>query len=212
MDVIFGALGEILRPLMPILVAVVAAGALLGIGGIARRRKGLGPEETSPQRDGTRAEAPRLSQLEVIAGVAFRRKPVLNREERRVFNLIESFIAECAPDYRILAQISLGEVLTVAGEGLSRREAERAFLAVNAKRLDLGIVDRDFALVAAIEYHGSGHFQGNARERDAVKREALRSAAVPLLEIHAATSTEDLALWLTDIIEKHRVASEGPDR
>jgi hypothetical protein len=205
MDVFFGAIGETIGSLLVIPILVVMAAALLAIGLTILRKKRRTSDIEPPHRDGTRPQTPRLSQLDAVSGVGFRQRPILNKEERRAFLLVESFLADCAPGYRILAQISLGEVLSVVDDGLSRREAERAFLAVNAKRLDLGIVDDGFALVAAIEYHGSGHFQGNARVRDAVKREALRSAGVPLVEIHEGTPIEELALRLSDILENHRV-------
>ena len=205
MDIFFGALGESIRALLPVLLLLLTVLALVAVGLIVLRNRQRTSDIEPPHRNGTRPQTPRLSQLDAVSGVAFRHRPVLNKEERRAFLLVESFLADCAPGYRILAQISLGEVLSVVDDGLSRREAERAFLAVNAKRLDLGIVDDGFALVAAIEYHGSGHFQGNARVRDAVKREALRSAGVPLVEIHEGTPIEELALRLSEILENHRV-------
>ena len=39
--------------------------------------------------------------------------------------------------------------------------------------------------ILAVEYHGHGHFQGNATMRDAVKREAYRSASIALVEVPA---------------------------
>lgn len=205
MDIFFGALGESIRALLPVLLLLLTVLALVAVGLIVLRNRQRASDIGPPKRDATKTEPPRPGQLDAVSGVAFRHRPVLNKEERRAFLLVESFLADCAPGYRILAQISLGEVLSVVDDGLSRREAERAFLAVNAKRLDLGIVDDGFALVAAIEYHGSGHFQGNARVRDAVKREALRSAGVPLVEIHEGTPIEELALRLSEILENHRV-------
>jgi len=53
------------------------------------------------------------------------------------------------------------------------------------------VIDASGKPKLAIEYHGSGHYQGNAEDRDAVKRLALKKAGIPLLEIsEGATKRE----------------------
>ena len=47
------------------------------------------------------------------------------------------------------------------------------------------MIDRRGHIVAAIEYQGTGHHQDNAFLRDAVKREAVRKAGVPYIEVEA---------------------------
>jgi Protein of unknown function (DUF2726) len=77
--------------------------------------------------------------------------------------------------YRIFAQTSLGEIL--------RSPDEEAFRSINSKRVDILIVDPDSWPVLAVEYQGSGHYQGTAAARDAVKKEALRKAGVRYVEV-----------------------------
>jgi hypothetical protein len=61
----------------------------------------------------------------------------------------------------------------------------KAFRWIHAKRLDLLAADRRGRPVLAIEHQGSGHFQGDWKQRDAVKRAVLEAAGIPLLEIPA---------------------------
>lgn len=83
-------------------------------------------------------------------------------------------------DFYIFPQVALGEVLTsVYGHS-----------AINAKRVDLLIVNKQGYAVAAVEFNGkgsNGHYQGNAAERDAVKYIALTNAGVKYI----AVSTTD---------------------
>ncbi len=52
----------------------------------------------------------------------------------------------------------------------------------NSKRADFVIVNSSGHVVLAVEYQGTGHYQGTARLRDAVKREAFCTAGVQLIE------------------------------
>lgn len=55
--------------------------------------------------------------------------------------------------------------------------------AFNAKRVDFLIVDADWEPCVAIEYQGSGHYKGNARARDAIKRAVCEKADVAFMEV-----------------------------
>ncbi|MEE3503981.1 DUF2726 domain-containing protein [Acidiphilium acidophilum] len=101
----------------------------------------------------------------------------MNKGEYSVFSLTEKFVKANLPGYRVFAQTSLGEVL--------RSPDRNAFLAINSKRVDILIVNAVGVSILAIEYQGDGHYQNNAPMRDAVKKEALRKAGVPTVEINA---------------------------
>ena len=58
----------------------------------------------------------------------------------------------------------------------------------------------------AVEYHGQGHHQGNAMMRDAVKREAFRSAGVALIEVPAHFEKETVAREVRSIL----IAADSP--
>jgi len=135
-------------------------------------------------------------QAEVIEGVRFEPLPVLNREERRLFAVAEAAARE-AGDYRVLAQVNLGELLRPVARGLSEQARRRAFLAINSKRVDMVIVDAAFRVRAAIEYHGTGHrLDRTSAMRDAVKRRALDKVGVVLIEVEARYDPRDVAALL----------------
>jgi hypothetical protein len=126
-------------------------------------------------------------QMRAVARSGFERRPLLNREEARLLPLLERAAREGRLGHRVMAQTSLGEVIRPLG-----RDGAEAFAAINAKRLDFAIFDRHGLIACAVEYHGTGHFQGAAEARDRVKREALRKAGVPLVEVYPDFEEADL--------------------
>ena len=59
------------------------------------------------------------------------------------------------------------------------------------------------------EYHGSGHYHKQSFIRDAVKREALRKAGVPTLEVPERFKPADLRADLLGILGKAELARSG---
>lgn len=114
-------------------------------------------------------------QLRLVMGASFRKRPLLNKGEARVFAAVEQAISEAGLPWRAMAQVCVGEFVATADED--------AFRAVNSKRVDILIVSQNRQPIAAVEYQGEGHYQGAAPARDAVKREALRKAGVRFIEI-----------------------------
>tara|TARA_R110001599_G_scaffold182427_2_gene375437 strand:+ start:1283 stop:1639 length:357 start_codon:yes stop_codon:yes gene_type:complete len=83
------------------------------------------------------------------------------------------------PGGQVMAQVSLGEFLA--------SPEEDAYGAVNAKRVDFALMDPESRVTHAIE--GTGHHQGTAATRDAVKKEALRRAGIGYHEVVAGHTT-----------------------
>lgn len=111
------------------------------------------------------------AQLRVVMQADFQRRALLNTKERRLLACLDKVLADEAPGWRAMGQVSLGEVLE------SRNE--EAFFAINSKRVDLLIVDAQCQPLLAIEYQGTGHYLSHtAIGRDAVKMEALRKAGI----------------------------------
>ena len=129
-------------------------------------------------------------QLRVVMAASFTRKLfeairlLLSRTEAKVMRATEAAIAEAGLGWRVLAQVSLGEVVASPDKA--------AFRAINAKRVDLLIVSERNLPLAAIEYQGEGHWQGSAPARDAVKKEALRRAGIGYIEVTPAHGPEDI--------------------
>ena len=73
-----------------------------------------------------------------------------------------------------------------------RSPDQEAFHSINSKRVDILIVDPDSWPILAVEYQGSGHYQGTAAARDAVKKEALRKAGVRYIEVSESDSAAQI--------------------
>jgi len=153
-------------------------------------------------RAAVRARRPRdwrakrgAEQLRAVGASRFERRPLLNREEARLLPVLERAVREAGQGHRVMAQTSLGEVIRPVG-----RETAEAFAAINSKRLDFAIFDRTGLIACAVEYQGTGHYQGGAEHRDTVKREALRKAGVRLLEVHPDFTEEGLRREVGDVL------------
>lgn len=120
-------------------------------------------------------------QMDYVQRASFKPIRLLNKEEYRLLPLLETICAELGQGHRVMAQTSLGEV--IAADAPNKDFQRKAHASINSKRLDLAIFDRGGILKAAVEYQGGGHHQGSSFMRDAVKREALRKAGVPMIEI-----------------------------
>jgi TPR repeat protein len=123
-------------------------------------------------------------QLRFVMAARFEKRRLLSRSEAQVLYAAERAVNAADRGWRVMAQVSLGEVL-------SSPDA-RAYSAINSKRVDLLIVSRSGDPIAAIEYQGQGHYQGTAAARDAVKKEALRKAGVRYIEVTPESGTEDM--------------------
>ncbi len=163
-----------------------------------RRRTGWKPSvvsEKDPARRSRDAVPDAAEQLRVVMAADFQRRRLMSPDEARVFKAAETAVKNLDLTWRVMAQVSLGEVLASADK--------RAYAAINSKRVDILLISSAGEPVAAIEYQGSGHYLGTAAARDAVKREALRRAGVAYVEV---TPSHDLAEHL--VREIGRIAGE----
>ena len=187
------------KPLL--LIAVLAVGAALGIAverltegqkraerraywqGRNRGKRGdpfaaiKGGAKTGPADAGAIA----TGQLACVMGAEFRARPLLNRPEAKLFKALDAAVIARNPGWQVMAQVSLGEFLASPDR--------EAYGAVNAKRVDFALMDPDSRVTHAIEYQGTGHHQGTAAARDAVKKEALRKAGIGYHEVVAGHTT-----------------------
>ena len=128
-------------------------------------------------------------------------RPVLNRQEARLFRQIETRLPR---GYRVLAQVSYGEML--------RCDDRARFLTINARRADFVLVDAGFNVVAVIEYDGPGHngYTKRARDRaalgDSRKTHALQEAGLTLLRVPAEYSPAALDKLLQALFSDVRAA------
>ncbi len=77
---------------------------------------------------------------------------------------------------------------------------------INAKRIDLLIVDANLTPVVAIEVQGLGHYQANASIRDAIKRTGLENAGMIYLEV---TGQENRSALMAILAKAHITVRRG---
>ena len=204
------------------LVALLAFGAWLGLtlqrlswrmGLVGRRRRsptydrGFPPTDrhSPPNWQTPPVEPPRThdaaEQLRIVMSAEFNARPLLNQSETRVFEELCQIVSRCRPGWRVMAQVSLGEIL--------RSRDTVAFGCVNSKRVDMLLVDEECRPRHAIEYHGAGHYQGTAAARDAVKKEALRRAGIGYHEVVAGKTTPaDLRQFVENLLTNARAPEQ----
>ncbi len=144
-------------------------------------------------------------QLEAVSSVSFETQPLLNKSEARLLPLLESLTRAHGDGHRLMAQVSLGEILRPKPNSAPHHMLDAAYRSINSKRLDFAIFNRFGHLVAAIEYQGHGHHSHDRTFlRDAVKREALRKAGVPYVEVPAEFTTEGVTLQIRTALTSPR--------
>lgn len=132
------------------------------------------------------------NQLEYISKVDFKTQRLLNKEEYPLLRLLENAANSVDEGLRVMAQTSLGEIITTTNVGSTKQDRYYAFRSINSKRLDFTVFDKTGILVLAVEYQGSGHYQAKSFIRDAVKREVVRKAGVHYLEIPVGYNPTDM--------------------
>ncbi|WP_338243238.1 DUF2726 domain-containing protein [Aurantiacibacter hainanensis] len=137
-------------------------------------------------------------QLRKVMAAEFKPRPLLNRPEAQVFEALDKAVIARNPKWQVMAQVSLGEFLSSRDKG--------AFLSINSKRVDFALMDEKCCVRHALEYQGTGHHQGSAAARDAVKKEALRKAGIGYHEIVAGHTTPS---ELRALVEKLVPASKS---
>lgn len=175
------------------LLIAIAVVIFLAVRGKQKRKKGQyrpaptqKPEwrDQRPAPEYKREETTAERQLNAVRSSEFRKRPLMNKSEYSVFCKLEKLLSASHCGYRVFSQVSLGEILG--------SDDKQAYLAINSKRADFVIIDWSGHPIAVVEYHGSGHFQGDAVVRDAVKREACASAGIAFIELTASYSDADI--------------------
>lgn len=158
-----------------------------------RWKNGERPRRARPREVARTRTRDAADQLRTVMLAKFVSQPLLNYSESRVFRDLDRMVLNCNPDWRVMAQVSLGEIL--------QSEDKEAFLCVNAKRVDMLLVDANYQPRHVIEYQGAGHYQDFAAARDAVKKEALRQAGIGYHEVIGGQSTrEDLGRLVEKLV------------
>lgn len=113
--------------------------------------------------------------LKIVSQTDYRVQSVLGYEEAHVLYRLEDWVRGRGRGERVFPQVPMGTYLKTPDDVAHRL--------IGSKRPDYVVVNRKGLPVCVVEYQGGGHFQGNSEERDAIKRAALKSAKIPLVEI-----------------------------
>jgi hypothetical protein len=160
--------------------------------GRARARDGnvLPFGKSEPDRTDTAAD-----QLRTVMRASFKSRPLLNKPERRLLTVLDKALEQESPGWRAMGQVSLGEILW--------SDDKDAFWAINAKRVDLLIIDRDCQPLHAIEFQGGGHHTSEeTAARDAVKKEALRRAGIGYVEVVTGDTPTEVREMIRKLVER----------
>lgn len=175
--------------LLLMLLALLAATACVALVRLGRGATGAPP----PQRSGL---ADPQRQLEAVRALRFEVMPILSPEERSMFRQIEAALQVLQPGARLLARVSLDEV--VRPRVTDGRDWDRAATCIRSKRLDFAIFDAEGRIVAAIGCSARARQMGEGRDR--VRRMALERAGVPYLSLDPGLRVEEICQALHTVI------------
>jgi hypothetical protein len=178
-----------LTTIVLVILVAIAIGALL-----------IDAKRSKTKRKANAGIGDSANQLRLVTAAQFHKQAVLNREEYGVFRTIEAHLASAHRGYRVNAQMSLGEIISSPDE--------KAYRCINAKRADMVVFDRSGFAVAAVEYQGGLHHQGDAAVRDAVKKEALRRAGVEFVEFFQHNDDAEIRRQISAAIARVAAAAQ----
>lgn len=188
-DVMFQALQNILPTLLPVIVLLIVLQVAVRF--LKGKKRGKFTKSRRDMRDPT-------LQMDAIAQVGFEKTRLMNKSEFAVFTTLERTAQQLGRGLRVMAQVNLGEILR-PDPTADKTQRDEAFASINSKRVDFIVINRTGEAALAVEVQGSGHHLGKtAFIRDAVKREALRRAGIPILEVDPASMRpEDIAAQMS---------------
>jgi hypothetical protein len=137
--------------------------------------------------------------LRDVSDARFSAKRLLSDNEAIVLAEVESIIAGIGQAWRVLARVSLAQIVeSTSAEAISAIDGQQAALVV---------VTGDRTPIAVVEYQPLGQVRSEDAVRDAVKREALRRAGVVYIEVRASDQPGDLRDDLLALSVRRRSAA-----
>lgn len=153
-------------------------------------------------------------QLEAVLRdeVEFFKRRVMGGGELGVFYAAMTVIGQPRPEGRypfyVFPQVSLGQIVGARTEQVRLQcQAGKAHQAINSKRCDLLITDKQGWPVAVLEYQGEGHdLDGTASRRDEIKRIAVQAVGIRFVEIGARASPAEIRRTIQSVFDEHLAA------
>ena len=179
---------------LALLSALVVASAISGWR--RRRRRGRSGSPAAPGPAGIRLVAPTDPPATAEAGAGrralaacdLRPRAIMSREQAKLGRRLRRYADD--EGLGLAPEVSMGAFLEARHRKPGLAEAARRAFA--QKRVDFLLTDRAARPLCAVEYHGSGHWQGDAADRDSTKRLALERAGLPLVEVPTGWSWEEV--------------------
>lgn len=176
----------------PVIAAAVAA---ILFAAVCIARLAGPPAAEGKQAQSCRGTRHKLHDCRVVA------KPIMSGEQARLLADLGPWAA--ARDLRLHSEVSLSAIFKVS-HPRDRKLAFAAFATIRQKYLDILITDARHMPLGGIEYHGSGHWEGKARERDASKRAAFEASGLPLLEVRPGYELDQILAALDASLGRNR--------
>jgi hypothetical protein len=136
--------------------------------------------------------------LQTVAAMGFRVRPLMNRSQERLLPILERLTYTRGDGHRLIPCVALTELVQpVAAHGVAPDRLARATRALQGQRLDFVLLNGAGMLVAVIELRTARLPGQNDDIGQALRREVLRKAGVPLHRMAPhATEAEVAALML----------------
>ena len=188
-----------------VIMLAVVAGLFVAFGVVAHSATSKLKEE----RDEAIAECDRLrleleqvksSGADLAQRIGWRKRKLMNKPEAHLFRELEVLVRRGAHGHRLCPQVSFGSFLEPTARADLEKTKKAAYFAVQRKVADYLIIDKFGQPIVAIEYQGTGHYLGNAHDRDHAKRVACQMAGLPLVEVPATGLTDGQRLDLSRLL------------
>lgn len=152
-----------------------------------------------------RAAEQRLEVQSPLADIEFEKCKLLGASAQQVFSVVEATLGELDAGHRVMAQISLGEVIKPRHQTADWKTGKDAFASIYSHCIDIVVLDPSGVVALAIEFQRSE--QGDMLLRHQVTREVLRRAGVLMLEVDVGVSSSELrAQVMRHLAEPARVS------
>jgi len=112
-------------------------------------------------------------------------------------NFYHQLLAVLPKNTVLFTKVRIADVVDVKSS-ISGTRRIKLFNQIAAKHFDFVVVNRQMVVLAAVELNDSSHNRKDRRERDALVRNVMKSAKIPLFEIKAAKTYNlgEISEWL----------------
>ncbi len=140
--------------------------------------------------------------VQAVAAHNYRQHPVFSRSQLRLLPVLEKITYTRGRGHRLLAHAALSRLVApVATPSTTPDRLSRAERALDGLHLDFPLIDAEGMLVAAIELRAPRPLKaGAADDSEAIKREVLRKAGIPLIELRPTDSEDAIRAVLEPIL------------